>query len=90
MDGKVAHSFTPKFDSTLILHSNTPLHRIHSALNKDEISSFSSSQRQSQDTQNLYPLSCVLMYTVSFLNIRTPKKLAVISLKFEQDGFTKE
>ena len=28
--------------------------------------------------------------TVKILNIRTPKKFAVITLKFEQDGFTKE
>ena len=28
--------------------------------------------------------------TVKFLNIQTPKKFAVITLKFEQDGFTEE
>ena len=28
--------------------------------------------------------------TIKILNIRTPKKFAVITLKFEQDGFTKE
>ena len=28
--------------------------------------------------------------TVKFLNIRTPKKCAIITLKVEQDGFTKE
>ena len=29
-------------------------------------------------------------YTEKFLNIRTPKTFAVITLKFEQDGFAKE
>ena len=29
-------------------------------------------------------------FTIKLLNIRTPKKFAVIPLKFEQDGFTKE
>ena len=28
--------------------------------------------------------------TIKILNIRTPKTFAVITLKFEQDGFTKE
>ena len=28
--------------------------------------------------------------TVKLLNVRTPQKFAVITLKFEQDGFTKE
>ena len=28
--------------------------------------------------------------TVNFLNIRTPKKFAVVTLKFKQDGLTKE
>ena len=28
--------------------------------------------------------------TVKFQNIRTPKTFAVITLKFEQDGFTEE
>ena len=28
--------------------------------------------------------------TIKFLNIRIPKKFAVVTLKFEQDGFTKE
>ena len=28
--------------------------------------------------------------TVKILNIRTPKTFAVITLKFEQDGFTEE
>ena len=28
--------------------------------------------------------------TVKILNIRTPKKFAVITLKYEQYGFTKE
>ena len=30
------------------------------------------------------------MNTVKILNIRTPQTFAVITLKFEQDGFTKE
>ena len=28
--------------------------------------------------------------TIKILNIRTPKKFAVITLKFEQDGYTEE
>ena len=28
--------------------------------------------------------------TVKILNVQTPKKFAVITLKFEQDGFTEE
>ena len=32
----------------------------------------------------------VTAYTVKILSIRTPKNIAVITLKFEQDGFTEE
>ena len=34
--------------------------------------------------------SKVYTYTVKILNIQTHQKFAVITLKFEQDGFTKE
>ena len=30
------------------------------------------------------------IYTIKILNIRTPKKFAVITLKFEQDSFTEQ
>ena len=35
-------------------------------------------------------LASVNLHTVKILYIRTPKQFAVITLKFEQDGFTKE
>ena len=31
-----------------------------------------------------------IWFTVKFLNIQTPEKIVVITLKFEQDGFTVE
>ena len=37
-----------------------------------------------------FPLSCSTKITVKILNIRTPKKFAVITIKSKQDGFTKE
>ena len=35
-------------------------------------------------------LLTVKRYTVKILKIRKPKKIAVITLKFEQGGFTEE
>ena len=35
-------------------------------------------------------LSALLLYYRKILNIRTPQKFTVITLKFEQNGFTKE
>ena len=40
--------------------------------------------------QILFPTRLMIKTTVKILNIWTPQKFAVITLKFEQDGFTKE
>ena len=59
--------------------------------------------RFSRDEAHMYTVSCTsgyllctknspltITYAVKILNIRTPEKFAVITLKFEQDGFTIE
>ena len=37
-----------------------------------------------------FTLKILKRVTVKILNIQTPQKLAVITLKFKQDGFTEE
>ena len=49
---------------------------------------FEKSQKHSNMADTL---TIVLTFdTIKFLNIRTPKKFTVITLKFEQGGFTVE
>ena len=43
-----------------------------------------------QAEQTVDPDQTAPSLTLKILNIRTPKRFAVITLKFEQDGFTKE